>query len=819
MSRSPNLDETYLAPFFEVKGWHAFKFQQETWQAHTEGRSGLLHAPTGQGKTLAVFLGPLADRLRRESLDPKTPPACEVLWLTPLRALAQDSLRALREPVEHLAPHLKVEARTGDTSSAQRARLRKQLPWCLVTTPESLSLMLTHADFRDQIAGLKTVIVDEWHELLGTKRGVQTELCLARLRAWHPDLRIWGLSATLGNLDEARETLLGAAFPGSAMISADLNKELVIETLIPQEIERFPWAGHLGTRLVEPVAKAIEAADTTLLFTNTRSQTELWFQELLEARPAWKDELAMHHGSLDREEREKVEQQLREGSLRCVVCTSSLDLGVDFSPVDQVIQVGSPKGVARLAQRAGRSGHQPGKPSRVLCVPTHAFELIEFDAAREALARGEIESRTPLSKPLDVLVQHLVTCIIGAPIRPADLRQEIQTSRAYCDLSDEEWDWALGFITTGGQALKNYPQYHKARLEIECLKLDDKRLIQQHRLSIGTITGDRSVSVQFLGGKRLGTIEESFITRLKPGSPFIFGGRHLELVRFHKQTASVRKATKSQRGHVPIWNGGKMPLSSELSHAISRCLHDSGPASAERLALEPILAIQRSKSALPSDDTLLVEFTRTREGEHLFFYPLAGRLVHEGLGSLVAWRLGQGSRETIHITQNDYGFSLTARRGLSLDLAKLTEAFDSNNLLDNLLACMNTAELARRQFREIARVAGLIVPDFPGRQKVKRDLQTSTSLLFEVFQRYDSGNLLLLQSQREILSKQFEIKRLQQVLTSISQRPFRLMETERLTPLAFPLWADRLSATLPAGDANSRLEAMLTLLNRESGLD
>ncbi len=819
MSRPPNLAETFLAPFYKAKGWHAFEFQQETWKAHTEGRSGLLHAPTGQGKTLAVFLGPLADRLRRESLDPKPPATCEVLWLTPLRALAQDTLRALREPVEHLAPHLKVEARTGDTTSSQRAKLRKQLPWCLVTTPESLSLMLTHAEFRDQIAGLKTVIVDEWHELLGTKRGVQTELCLARLRSWHPDLRVWGLSATLGNLDEARETLLGSAFPGSAMISADLNKELVIETLIPDEIERFPWAGHLGTRLVEPVAKAIESADTTLLFTNTRSQTELWFQELLEARPAWKDELAMHHGSLDREEREKVEQQLREGTLRCVVCTSSLDLGVDFSPVDQVIQVGSPKGVARLAQRAGRSGHQPGKPSRVLCVPTHAFELIEFDAAREALIRGEIESRTPLLKPLDVLVQHLVTCVIGAPITPADLRQEIQTSFAYRDLSGEEWDWALAFITTGGQALKNYPQYHKVHFENDRLKLDDKKLIQQHRLSIGTITGDRSVSVQFLGGKRLGTIEESFITRLKPGSPFIFGGRHLELVRFHKQTASVRKATKSHRGHVPIWNGGKMPLSSELSHSISRCLQDSGTASAERLALEPILAIQRLKSALPSDDTLLVEFTRTREGEHLFFYPLAGRLVHEGLGSLVAWRLGQGSRETIHITQNDYGFSLTARRGLSLDLGKLTKAFDSNNLLDDLMTCMNTAELARRQFREIARVAGLIVPDFPGRQKVKRDLQTSTSLLFDVFQRYDSGNLLLLQSQREILSKQFEIKRLQQVLTSISQRPFRLIETERLTPLAFPLWADRLSATLPAGDANSRLETMLTLLNRESGLD
>lgn len=816
MSDPRDSPESVLSPYFEEKGWRAFEFQKQTWQAHAEGRSGLLHAPTGQGKTLAVFLGPLADRLRRAALEPPPANSCEVLWLTPLRALAQDTLRALRDPVERLAPHLKVEARTGDSSSSQRARLRKQLPWCLVTTPESLSLMLTHADFREQVAGLKTVIVDECHELLGTKRGVQTELCLARLRTWHPGLRIWGLSATLGNLEEARDTLLGSSFPGSAMISADLNKELVIETLIPQEIERFPWAGHLGTRLVEPVARAIESADTTLLFTNTRSQTELWFQELLEARPAWKEEIAMHHGSLDREERELVEQQLREGTLRCVVCTSSLDLGVDFSPVDQVIQVGSPKGVARLAQRAGRSGHQPGKPSRVLCVPTHAFELIEFDAAREALEKGEIESRTPVLKPLDVLVQHLVTCIIGAPITPTDMRREIETSRAYRDLSDDEWNWALAFITTGGQALKRYPQYHKARIENGHLKLDDKQLIQQHRLSIGTITGDRAVSVQFLGGKRLGTIEESFITRLKPGSQFIFGGRRLELVRFQKQTASVRKATKALRGHVPIWSGGKMPLSSELSHAISRCLNEPSPRSPERQALEPILRIQQSKSSLPSDETLLVEFTRTREGEHLFFYPLAGRLVHEGLGSLVAWRLGRHSRESIHITQNDYGFCLTSRRGLSLDPMIISEAFDSNNLLDDLMACMNTAELARRQFREIARVAGLIVPDFPGRRNVKRDLQTSTSLLYEVFQRYDSGNLLLLQSQREILNKQFEINRLEQVLTSISKRRFRLVETERLTPLAFPLWADRLSATLPAGDANNRLEAMLELLNRES---
>jgi ATP-dependent helicase Lhr and Lhr-like helicase len=333
-----------LKPFFAIRGWRPFAFQKESWNAYLAGKSGLLHAPTGQGKTLAVFLGPLAESLA--SAEPG-----RVLWITPLRALAADTLRALREPLAALAPGLDAEARTGDTPAALRARLRKKLPYALVTTPESLSLMLTHADARDRLGGL---------------RAVQTELCLARLRRWFPRLRVWGLSATLGNLTEARRALLGDSFPDSVEISADLKKPFVIDTLIPREIDRFPWAGHIGTRLAGQVALEIEKARTTLLFTNTRAQTEIWFQELLTLRPEWGGRIAMHHGSLDRGERDLAEQGLREGSLKCVVATSSLDLGVDFSPVDQVIQIGSPKGVARLLQRAGRAGHQPGKPSRIL---------------------------------------------------------------------------------------------------------------------------------------------------------------------------------------------------------------------------------------------------------------------------------------------------------------------------------------------------------------------------------------------------------------------------------------------------------------------
>ncbi len=799
-----------LQPFFSAKGWQPFEFQEKTWQAYREGKSGLLHAPTGLGKTLAVYLGPLAEGM--ESMDRKG--GCQVLWLTPLRALAADTLRALREPLASLAPHLEAEARTGDTPAALRARLRKKLPHTLVTTPESLSLMLTHADFSEKLGGLRCVIVDEWHELLGSKRGVQTELCLARLRAWFPGLRIWGLSATLGNLSEARHALLGSAFPGSVEITADLYKPLVIETLIPKEIDRFPWSGHIGTRLASQVADEIEKANATLIFTNTRSQTEIWFQELSTLRPRWKGKIAMHHGSLDRAERDLAEQGLRDGSLKCVVATSSLDLGVDFSPVDQVIQIGSPKGVARLLQRAGRSGHQPGGISRIVGVPTHAMELVEFSAARDAAVARTIESRSPVKKPLDLLAQHLITCAIGVPFEPAAMRREIESTYAFFELSDPEWDWALGFISNGGKVLAAYPNYQKAQLVDGSYCVTEKRLITRHRLSIGTISSDPAVSIKFANGRSLGTVEESFISRIRVGSSFVFGGKQLTLIRFHQRTATVKVAARAGKGQVAVWGGSKMPLSNELSHAIARRLQGLGEPALEMAAIEPILAIQRRWSRVPDDAALLVEHSRSREGEHLFFYPLAGRLVHEGLAALLAFRLSRDTGETIQTTQNDYGFSLTAKRGLVLDEEILRGHLRAEDLLSDLISCMNTAELARRQFREIARVSGLILQTPPGQKdRSEREVQASASLLFEVLDRYDPDNLLLVQARREILEKQLELTRLSQVMHRLQDAPLHLVETENLSPMAFPLWADRLSATLSAGDAATRLEAMLQRLN------
>ena len=816
-----------LNRWLDSKKWTPFPFQEDVWQRSLNGESGLLHAPTGFGKTLAVWLGPLSRSLSALNLSEGELPSptqlaqlpCEVLWITPLRALSQDTLRALREPMSDLGISWPAEARTGDTSAYRKAKLREKFPHTLVTTPESLSLMLTHPDTRGKLAHLKCVIVDEWHELLGTKRGIQTELCLARLRKWHPGktLQTWGLSATLGNLTEAAKPLYRhqKSVPKNFhIVSADLKKEIEIATMIPDEIESFPWAGHLGTRLVGRVARQIEASRTTLLFTNTRNQAETWFQRLSELKCFPENEIALHHGSLDREERGIVETGLREGTLRCVVCTSSLDLGVDFSPVDQVIQVGSPKGIARLTQRAGRAGHSPGQVSRIFCVPTNALELIEFSAARDAWQRQEIESRRMLNKPLDVLVQHIVTLVLGQPAKTEDLRKEIFFTHSYHTLTEAEWQWCLAFITNGG-ALAQYPQYRKAVLDNGILSVPDKRTAQLHRLNIGTITSDAAVSIKFVGGRTLGSLEESFISRLKPGKQFVFAGRRLELIRFHKLTATVKMASKATGGDIPSWAGGRLPLSSELAQSVARQLQSPSD-NAEMRAIAPILKIQKAWSAIPTSKKLLVEFTNSREGSHLFFYPFAGRLVHEGLASLTAYRISRYSGESIHTTQNDYGFSLTARHGLSLDEKILRDALSPENLEEDLLSCMNIAEMSRRQFRIVARVAGLLIPDLPGNRRPVRDLQVSARLLFEVFTRYDPDNLLLEQSRREILEGQLELARLGETLKSISEKPFQLIETERLSPMAFPLWADRLSAYLPAGDAATLLEKMLLQLQAAS---
>jgi ATP-dependent Lhr-like helicase len=784
------------AGWFQKKQWRPFPFQKETWSAYWAGESGLVHAPTGLGKTYAVWGGPVSEWLA-ENPDPaswpKKPEALRVLWLTPLRALANDTAESLRSPVDQLNLPWSVELRTGDTSASIRRRQGEKFPTALVTTPESLSLQLSRPETREKFASLRCVVVDEWHELLGTKRGVQTELCLARLRHWLPHLRIWGLSATLGNLPQALQVLLGnkLSVAKTRLISAVVKKKFELYTILPKTISRFPWGGHLGLTLLPEVIAQIEKARTTLLFANTRSQVEIWFQAMRDARPDWADQVALHHGSIDRKLREGVEDRLRAGSIKCVVCTSSLDLGVDFSPVEQIIQVGAPKGVARLLQRAGRSGHQPGATSKIYCVPAHAMELCEFAAVRDAIATGQLESREPLESPLDVLSQHLVTVALGGGFDETEMLAEVRSSFAYQNLREEDWRWVLHFITKGGSALRAYPQFQRVEQNGLVYTVTQPLIARFHRMSIGTINSDASLAVKFLRGGFLGTIEEWFISRLRPGDGFSFAGNLLELIRVRDMTAYVRRAKKSAR-RVPQWLGGKMPLSSQLARAVREKLAEAARGefnSPEMRALAPVLKIQNQWSAIPNPDELLIERTDSREGFHVFIYPFAGRLAHEGLAALVAYRLARFRPSSFTLTMNDYGFALNTPVSLEWDEKGWKDILSPDKLIEDLLECLNSTELARRQFREIARIAGLIFQGYPGAPKSMRQLQASSSLFYEVFLQYDPENKLLGQARREVIERQLEVRRLQKALADIQNMKLILKHTERLSPLAFPLWS------------------------------
>jgi ATP-dependent Lhr-like helicase len=806
--------------WFRTRGLEPFDFQREVWSAYLEGESGLVHAATGTGKTYAAWMGPLAEWLA-ESGDaaPAAPRrGLRVLWVTPLRALAGDTAAALVRPLEELGIPWTLETRTGDSPAAVRARQARRLPAALITTPESLSLLLSRSDARAVFGGLRAVVVDEWHELMGSKRGVQTELALARLRGWRPDLRTWGLSATLGNLDDSLEALLGTATSGR-IVRGLVPKRVVIDALIPPAIERFPWAGHLTTRMLPQVLEAIGEGETALVFTNTRSQTEIWFRAILEARPEWAGEIALHHGSLDRRTRDWVEEALREGRLRCVVATSTLDLGVDFAPVDRVLQVGSPKGVARLLQRGGRSGHAPGRESRVTCVPTNAWELVEVASARDAVEAGMIESRLPSERPLDVLVQHMVTVALGGGFRPADLLAEVRSTRAYAELSDGEWEWAMDFVTRGGSALAAYPEFSRVVERDGLYVVEDRRIAHRHRMAIGTIVSDASIRVQYLRGAKLGTVEESFIARLRPGDRFVFGGKPLEFVRVRDMTAWVRRA-RSAAGAIPRWMGSRMPLSTELARAVRDRLDEArrgelrGP---EMEAIRPVLDLQARWSAIPAADELLIERVVTSEGHHLFVYPIDGRLVHEGIAALFAYRISRIVPISFAISANDYGFELLAPDAPPLEEALAAGLLEPRDLADDIPASLNAAEMARRQFREIARVAGLVFPGFPGSGKSARQIQASSGLLYDVFRRYDPENRLLEQASREVLERQLESSRLGRTLERLSASRVVVMECERPTPLAFPLLVDRNRVRVSSESLPDRVRRMQLRLEREAG--
>ena len=914
-----------LQDWFSQRGWKPFKFQKDVWSAIARGESGLLHATTGAGKTYAVWLGALmafgapaqvkpaqgATKNIAKGVQQKSLPLT-VLWITPMRALAADTLRALQQPLDFLKGQVVDDdgvihpvaegfawtagARSGDTASAERNAQNKRLPTVLVTTPESLSVMLSRDYAREVLGNVKMVVVDEWHELLGNKRGVQVQLALARLKKWRGSqetsstedggrragppqarpapsggsavreatsvgaLSIWGMSATLGNLDEAMHTLLG--HKGGTLVRGAVPKKLVIDTLLPPRAERFPWGGHLGLTMLPQVIEEIDKSSTTLVFTNTRSQSEIWYQALIAARPDWAGVVALHHGSLDREVREWVEAGLKSGALKAVVCTSSLDLGVDFLPVERVLQIGSPKGVARLLQRAGRSGHAPGRPSRITLVPTHSLEMVEGAAARAAIAEGHIEARSSPEQPLDVLVQHLVTVALGGGFKADDLLAEVRSTAAYAELPESSWEWALNFVRQGGASLAAYPDYQRAVPDDEGIwRVPDARLARRHRMNIGTIVSDASMAVQYMGGSKIGTVEESFAARMKPGDCFLFGGRLLELVRIHDMTAWVRRAS-GKRPAVPRWNGGRMPLSTTLADAVVQQLARAGEGNYDTPELQcvrPLLELQQRWSALPTPQTLLAEVLKTREGWHLFLYPFAGRHVHLGLANLIAWRVAQHAPRTFSIAVNDYGFELLSatevdwpalllevltpgnqphgehetpsaqagatdeaspgrRRSDSLGGQRTTRSGErGGNLLHEVLASLNASELAQRRFREIARVSGLIFQGYPGEKRSSKQLQASSSLFYEVFRKYDPANQLLLQAEQELLAQELEIGRLRASLARIATQQLVIKALVRPTPFSFPLMVERFREKLSNESVADRIARMVEQLEKAAG--
>lgn len=740
------------------------------------------------------------------------------IWITPIRALSKEIEQATQRALFALTSPWVVECRTGDTSHSIKQKQKKQLPEVLITTPESLHILLATKGYPQLFKNLQTVVVDEWHELLGSKRAVQIELALSRLRGMNPNLRTWGISATIGNMDEALEILLGSTrnFTPYSIIRADIEKKTELISVLPDEVETLPWAGHLGIRLLEKVIPILQKSKSTLIFTNTRSQAEIWFQRLLEVAPDLAGIMAMHHSSISKDLRSWVEDALYDGRLKVVVCTSSLDLGVDFRPVETIIQIGSPKGVARFMQRAGRSGHRPGETSRIYFVPTHSLELIEAAALRQAIQTKVVEARLPYLRSFDVLVQYLVTLAVSEGFQGAEILKEIRQTASFQNVTDEEFAWCLDFITRGGQSLHGYDDFHKVVIEDGLYKVVSRKIALRHRLNMGTIVSDTLMHVRFVKGGFLGHVEEYFISKLKPGDVFWFSGRNLELVRIKEMEAQVR-LSEQKSGVVPSWQGGRMPLSAELGAMLRVKLREAAEGNIHELELaliQPLMALQLERSIVPTANQLLIEKYQSKEGHHLFVYPFEGRLVHEGMAALLAWRLSLFTKITFTIAMNDYGFELLSDQPIPIEEALDSDILTSANLRDNISRSVNETEMARRRFRDIAHIAGLVFTGYPGKKMKDRQLQASTQLFFNVFHDFDPKNLLYLQALEEVHEFQLEEARLRAALERIEQQEIVLQTITSPTPLAFPIMVDRLNNNhLSSESIEERVKKMKATFN------
>ncbi|MGB2513321.1 MAG: ligase-associated DNA damage response DEXH box helicase [Flavobacteriaceae bacterium] len=801
---------SWAAQWFKSNDWEPQPFQKQCWKAYKEGKSGILHAPTGSGKTYALW-GGIINELKANEVPPE---GLTALWITPLRALGVEIQKATQKMLQDCNPELYVGLRTADTTQSERSKQFKKPPFGLVSTPESLHVLMSRKEHPHYFGDLKVVVIDEWHELLGSKRGVQVELALAYLKSFLPHLKVWGISATLGNKALAREILLGPT-SNFAVIDAKIHKKIKVESLLPKTMERFPWRGHLGIHLLPEALKIIKKNKSTLVFTNTRAQCEIWFHKLLEKAPELAGSIAMHHGSIDKKIRLWVEEALRKETLKVVVCTSSLDLGVDFSPVENCIQIGSPKGVGRFIQRAGRSGHRPKVGSTIYFLPTHALELIESVALQRGISEQQIEDRTPYLNSYDVLIQFLMTLAVGAGFYPEKIYPIIQSTFCFQNLDPERWEWILNFLLQGSQSLEHYDEYKKLiRNEDGRLEVANKKIALHHRLSMGTIVSANDLKIRYHKGGYLGTIEEWFISKLKPGDTFAFSGKILALIRIQNMEVIVKKS-KAKQAKVPAWVGGRMSFSAHLSELLKKTLYDKQSLKTpEFKSLLPILEQQQKESILPQSHELLVERFETKEGVHTVFYPFEGYALHEAMASLIAYRISLLSPISFSMSFNDYGFELLSDQAFDEELFLAHNLLTPEGLYEDLTQSINISEMARRRFRDIAVIAGLVFQGYPNKPKKAKHLQSGSQLFFEVFKEYEPDNLLYQQAVQETFDHGIEHGRMQLVFEELEQKKIIWKNCNHPTPFSFPLITDRIRSKLSSETVEDRIKKMYLQLEK-----